>query len=529
MRFTDFEHKGTGRDATLFRICIDKHRGAVAKGNYMVIEAPFAPGDEVEFVGTIRYFATNRKEADHICDMVRLGLCWTPMFGAERTVGFGRLAAVVIEEPYKATRLGDRTPQATGEHERLARVAFDSRAFDIIIKPDAPFCFARRRVSGNLFESECVIPGAALKGCLASTWLDMLGKDGEAIKADTDSIRSKLCANFDKLRFTHAFPAAAGSRQRAVAPPYSLVKCPVPTLFDVALYDKAGLIAHQPKAPMFFMDWKERGDVKARFGWVDPPTKIVVRTAIEQNRAKEQQLFAYEMIKPKGYEWLARVDLSRIADADREATARQLIDLLATGLHGFGKTTTAHVEVFDINTITPFVRSHLEPIENHQWIVTLQTPALLTDPRPLNETSGEKELRQAYQATWDKLSKGTLRLVRYFAGQTLAGGEYLYKRFQAGKAYNPYLLTEAGSVFVLEAVVGKEDDAAKCIKQWFGQGLPLPDWAVDLYGRKSKGASDKDGAQWMNCPYIPENGYGEIAVNLGVHQELNPKGAFHVI
>jgi hypothetical protein len=59
------------------------------------------------------------------------------------------------------------------------------------------------------------------------------------------------------------------------------------------------------------------------------------------------------------------------------------------------------------------------------------------------------------------------------------------------------------------------------IKKWATMGLPLPKWAVEKYQRDGK-----KGDHWSNCPYIPQNGYGEIAVNLSIHWDGHPKEKF---
>ena len=50
------------------------------------------------------------------------------------------------------------------------------------------------------------------------------------------------------------------------------------------------------------------------------------------------------------------------------------------------------------------------------------------------------------------------------------------------------------------------------VDNWLKHGLPLPDWAENLYGNN-----------WQTCPFLPENGFGEIAVNLDVHWDNAPK------
>ena len=80
-------------------------------------------------------------------------------------------------------------------------------------------------------------------------------------------------------------------------------------------------------------------------------------------------------------------------------------------------------------------------------------------------------------------------------------------------------LTTAGSVFVLRPRPSRETDACLTVREWLATGLPLPAWAEARYAR-----NDQAGDHWTNCPYLPENGYGQVAVNLGVHWDLQPNG-----
>ncbi|NOY54352.1 MAG: hypothetical protein GXP58_12185 [Deltaproteobacteria bacterium] len=505
LHFDDFVHDGADREGIAFRIRIDECRGAVDKGAYQVVEAPFAPGERVSFSGTVRFMAPSTENAEKVKGQCETGLRWIPSLGAERTVGFGRLDGVKIELTTRKIEDQKTTPPS-------------DFSFPLIIRPKSPFCLADRKVGNNLFESKTEIPGAALAGALARTWADLLGKDSCFITNDFDATRPELCRNFTKIRFLHAFPAPEGSAKRPVRPPLSLVKYKENEkihLADMARKEEAACPEGPPVAPKFDVDWKERGDVDEYFGWMTPGTELRVRTAIEKKRRKaaDEQLFAYEMVRPDGCCWIGGVDLSRVGDSDRSKVAEQLAGLFAVGLRGMGKTKVAvDVEVpKKQESITSYFPSKAEA-ENGLWIVTLQTPAILFDPEKLDETSGEAELRKAYEEIWEELSDRTLQLSHFYARQSLAGGFYLWKRFQDGKPYNPYLLTEAGSVFVLKAKTGKEADGKRMIEKWLKEGLPLPAWAIKKYARNGQ-----KGDHWTNCPYIPENGYGEIAVNLPVH------------
>jgi hypothetical protein len=109
-------------------------------------------------------------------------------------------------------------------------------------------------------------------------------------------------------------------------------------------------------------------------------------------------------------------------------------------------------------------------------------------------------------------------LKRYFASQSLAGGYYLHRRFRSQEKYSPWLLTDPGSVFLLKIV--QPNDAKQVslvqelIERWYFSGLPPYDSSLE----------------WRNCPYVRENGYGEIAVNLMCHWHDQPeKGSFNEI
>lgn len=517
-RWSDFTHPNrNGADGKTFRIRIDRARGAVDEGAYQVIETPFAAGERVPFEGTVNFFA-DQNETDEIYRVVSFGFNWLMSAGALKNIGFGELLETQVELQ------SDDIPSLDA-----SLTPFGGTGFDLVLKPDAPFCLAKRRTSPNLFESSSVISGGTIKGSLATSWLQLINqRNSNYITSDTT--RPNLAKNYHLVRFTHAFPAkaptGAHARQRALVAPLSLVKSISDKLYDVALCDKPGRVGNPPSAPSFQIDWKSRDVVDGIFGRVEPPNELQVRTSIERKRAKEAELFAYDKIVPDGFEWYARVDLSRIEDdKERAGVEVELRDLLARGIQDFSKTKVgATVESCPPETIKAKHKSKAKARDG-VWIITLQTPALLCDPRLLNESSGEAELRAAYEQTWGDISKGTLTLVRYFAAQSLAGGKYMHDRFQAGKPYNPFLLTDAGSVFVLKAVenhVIEENQGSapkELISTWISEGLPLPGWAVELYAR-----DQHDGAHWSNNPFIPENGCGEIAVNLDIHWDKKPVG-----
>ncbi len=490
--FEDFVDNSTRVSNTRYRINIDEDRGSVKRGAYQVLEAPYNVDEQVTFTGKIHFHVPDQDSADNIKRDIEIGLQWITNLGAERTVGFGRLLNVMVT----------LTNSTISESSQVITTGAD--ILDLKIIPSSAFCISRRRISNNLFKSEAIIPGVALKGSLASTWRSQLGLPPHgAVTAAMDDKRHELSKYFEKIRFTHAFPAPNDKTQRPVMIPLSLVEANG-RFYDVALYEKPDLVGDPPVAPIFAVDWKNRTDVEKLFGWFKPERELRVRTAIdlENRKAMNEQLFAYEMIIPKGAIWYSQLDLSAVPQSDRTNVEFQLRDLFRSGLKGLGKTKThAEIYVYDRGTISPKYKSNNRNIKG-TWVITLQTPALLCDPKRINQS----DLMTAYRDVWMEHSHQSITLKRFFAQQSLAGGLYLYQRFQPGKEYSPWLLTDAGSVFVVEAIPGQESQAQSHIDEWLVHGLPLPAWAVTRYGD-----------HWSTCPFIRHGGYGEIAVNLDIH------------
>ncbi|MDX6499881.1 MAG: hypothetical protein QOG23_3141 [Blastocatellia bacterium] len=501
--FTDFVCLAPHKDDRIYRIRIDSERGSVLRGAYQVIEAPFQVDEEAHFTGTISFFAADQNEANKLGEVIRQSFSWITSFGSQKSIGFGQLIGVSVTGPVEAQ------PHASIS----TNIAPDQTGFDLVVTPLAPFCLTSKRIDQNLFESDDIISGGAVKGALATTWLKWLGKRGE-ITPGLDSSRPELCSNFEKIRFTSAFPGKKGERIRPVTIPYSTVSDNDTNLHDVALFSKAVLI--NGAAPSFFMDWKTKVWVKAnaRFGWDRPQRRLDVHHEHdrETRKAKEAQLFAFDAVDPQDHEWLSTVDLSRVPQNERAAVAAQLQEVLRYELKDLGKTkSSVRVEWQGQSAIAPRHQSNTNPRDG-LWIITLQTPALICDPNGLNESSGAGELRVAYEQAWLDLSDNLLQMERYFAGQHLAGGDYLHRRFQSGKPYNPFLMTDAGSVFVLKPTQDNGEKGKDKIEDWLLHGLPLPGWAIERFKR-----NNENGDHWSNCPYVSENGYGEIAVNLGIH------------
>ena len=492
---SDFTAKGQ-QDGTLTRIAMDNDLGAAKKGALIVIEAPFKPGSKVRFKGTINYLAMDETEEKQIEKSVRAGFGWLTGVGAYKTVGFGDVARVNIKR---------KEEQKSNYAVNVVVVETIPEVFQIEIHPDMPFCVTGRQGTSNMFESMENIPGGVIKGALAEHWARGSGHMTGGIKEGVDSARPELCREFHKVRFTHAFMVGNSESKRPVVPPLSLAVGKSDQIMDMAdeAVDGRGFI--------FSPDWKSatRSNIHKMYGWAEPEYELQVRTQInaDTGAADEGNLFSYKSVSIDGYKWLGSVDLSRVDGAIRQKVAAQLRSLLAGGIRGFGKTkANARINC----GATPHEHSLKSTIVDYGgvWKVTLQTPTLICNWSGLSESSGYEELKAAYANAWSELSGYSLVLNDYFARQNLYGGYYIWKKFMGGNGYRPYLLTEPGSVFILKAADEQKAKAKEKLEGWLMYGLESPKWAKGL-GLDS----------WEKCPYIPENGYGEIAVNL-THKDI---------
>jgi hypothetical protein len=469
LHFTDFVDASTpaasGQPAR-YRIQLEETRGAASAQMIQVIESPYAPGSELTFQGTIRTTVHDPR----MDDAILRGLLWIRAAGGNRGIGFGEVLGASL------TRRS-----ATPAHS----TAPSGDAWNLRLSFSQPVVFSKRRISGNLFESGEVIPGAALTGAIATM---IGGKPGF----------DELAAELSSLRFTHAFPASAG-KPRPLQVPLSLVK------LDKEDPKNAIRLPSPPPGnrASFRIDWKEN-QIKAVFeqaGWPVPLSRdLRVRTAIasEVRKARDEGLFAWQALVPHGLEWVAAADVSALSPTARD----QLASLLSFGIEPLGKTKACA-------TVSLEKAPPLDVPAADDYIVTLQTPALLIDPAQLHPARGAEvqALRSEYERAWRELSPA-LTLVNYFGACSLVGGEYYHRRFRLRQQYKPYLLTDAGSTFLLKPCEGQQEPARAALQQFARTGLPLRQSICTYYS-----IPELRSQQWEFCPYTPNNGYGEIVVN----------------
>lgn len=521
VQFGDFRAEDDGReDATRTRIKIDAGRGTADDGALQILETPYVSGTEITFTGRTVILAPP-EEAATIADAVRRGLHWIPQLGGERTIGFGRLLAVEMAEETPLDRPWP-VPPLPAEEDRLR----------LVLRFLEPFCIGVAPREDTLYTSDTVVPGGVVKGALAA--LSRAVHPGRPLPDWFDQLRIShlrpvaLAPMPTRRPFAFADPAALVTRlkiERPRAIPLSLAFGPDERPHDMALERNACLIAD--RAPAFRPDWKGRhwAEATALCAIDTPPRRLQLRTEIDPETlaSKTERLFAYETVIPDGHLWVGELDLADVTQERRDVVA--WLWALTDGLiPGIGKTDALAQVILggdrhDARKARKSEAEALEPIDSKYWVLTLQTPALLctTDSLLKNGSSAQERLELAYQGAFEQLSGGLLRLCNYFATQRLAGGPFLLQHYMGNKDYKPFLLTEAGSVFVLEETGNrKRDDVSTLLRRWLRHGMPLP--AAVKQWHFGDRAGDDDAKLWDRCPYIVQNGYGEVVVNDPIHR-----------
>lgn len=502
LRFGDFATTQTGRtdDGVIERIAIDQDTGSTAGRMLAMLEAPFGYGEPVAFSGKVQFIADER-EADAIREALDEALRWVPAYGALRSVGFGRTQSVTTTLTQPAMSAAT-TPT-------LAKASLAAQ-----LTLDRPLCLVGKKHSRNHFESLDSIPGAVLKGATARLLLELSGTRSNVIDPSKPQGQfPHVWGHFEAIRFAEARPMPKDAPTRPVEPPLSLVVVQdglynfedVALIADAKLFPtKSGALA----APAFMPDWKDKdfAAVRKMFGWPHLPRERRTRTAIDvgTGRAGDEQLFSYGLVLPQrgkeSFVWETVIGLEGVPEGARSAVAQELANLFAYGLPNVGKTRAVAAVTWLPKRTAPAVGE--KPRGDGVHAVTLQTDCVMTDPETLG--NDPHKLHAAYAEFWAEVSGGALKLRHFFARQSLHGG-YLSKRFGGKHTYEPYLVTDRGSVFVLETLDAPK--AVACLDAWRGGALPVPKWVGVRYGRPGE-------PLWKTCPFLPHVGFGEVAIDL---------------
>ncbi|MBN1145606.1 MAG: hypothetical protein JXA78_00010 [Anaerolineales bacterium] len=512
LKFTDFTCIAEHRPSRRTRIAINYTSQTASENMLWESEETFASSEKIYINGTVKFFSESDDKALEIVNALRLGFKWLTNLGAEKGVGFGRLLSARVTSPIQQS-----------VQEMDLSILTDVDAIYLRVIPLEPIIIGGvKKPRSNYVQSERILPGGLIKGALATALNRVQGISPSYRELSPNNANSfpgfeALVSHFGQIRVTHGFPARA-YQPRPVKLPVSTIK--IGTRYaDTALSPEEYPMV-KTRAPAYFIDWKEPEDY---WGQANPNEIYITRTEIDDHsrRSMERQLFTYSFLCPEDdenepVEWVCNVDFSAIENkATRQLVKRQFAQAVYSHLDRLGKLEwSANISISD-GYADPAIES-VDLIHDNIILITLQTDAMMLNPESVHQLSLIDDLSGLYSDFWDEVSSSCLELVDFFAHQTFRGG-YLYHRYLGAAErtrkpdnYKPYYLTCAGSVFKLRSI----DDvkARQWLTRWLKLGLDLPSWAQSEYSQYGR-------ALWQNCPFVPQNGYGEIAVNLTWHWE----------
>lgn len=483
------------------RVSLSADTHSAERGGLQTLETPAASGAPLVFQGKAHAFVSGQEDAEGLRQHLQSALRLVPNVGAERSVGFGQVLGVDVS----------LDPALDASHSDLQWPG-DASAIDIALQFDRPLVVTDAPLTDNGFDATEVIAGNVLKGVFADTCA---------------ALGLALPPALENIVFRHAFCASGSQRPRVN--PASLAEADFGAkpamVVDLAARNGPVLLCKDKalSAPLFAVDWKDNGDrdqkLADHYGRASPARQLRVRTAInpETRAAADRQLFTYEALLHEFEAEVAaeahapcwrthtrrsRIDLSTLSAQDQPAARAAILNALRHDLYFLGKTKA----IARVAAITPAPAEAPKPTAGNTVVLTLQTPALLTAVGAVQPGASAQDLQAAYSAYFEQASGGGLSLSHYYARQKLRGGGYQHHRFQKGGVYQPWLLTDAGAVFVMAVQVAVK--AQTSLAEWLARGLPLAaGWSTD----------------WAKNPYQPANGFGEIALDQSCHRDWAPE------
>jgi hypothetical protein len=246
---------------------------------------------------------------------------------------------------------------------------------------------------------------------------------------------------------------------------------------------------------------------------------------IEAQAAKKGALFTQTMIAPKAggwpVDWVCRI----VPPAQADPAVMGLIIAALTG----GPTTLGRT---DARMLQPQITPVTVPSIGRQNIrLVLRSPALMVRQAELAPDATiiggicnpARRLHAALAAYWDMATKGMWRMSvdssltgqaepQFFASFTYRGDfEARFFRHFGADVVEPFVLTDAGSVFYLETDQGPAAEAL--MSRLMADGLPAAHWGQgDPVATTVATPVATPAAQWASCPFLPQNGFGAIEV-----------------
>ncbi|SFR47876.1 RAMP superfamily CRISPR-associated protein [Litoreibacter janthinus] len=437
------------------RVRIDEDSGAAAEGQLLFVEQLVAPGKDVDFTGELAFYCTDA-EAEQRLQLLSAALRITLSVGSYKSIGFGLIkqeTSGIVRRTVPAAPVASLPPES--------RIAW---SFTL----DRPYLVDATRIANNAYLGSAAIPGGTLKGCLARN-LQLLGVD-----IQTPEMQQGLAA----LHVSHARPTGSGDRTI----PISIVQDSRTQTF----HDLLAPHNTEPEfSPSFALDWKSDTERLAR-GLLGQTEQIDtfeerVHSAINADTGAvvDEKLFSTISVVPDKKGFQSVLDFGGVA-ADAKKT---IADALMRGLEGLGRTGAR----LGSNVLTP-AQDQFSTVSAGEVCLILLSPGLCA------QYDDGADAPSAYAVFWQRIFPNS-ELLDFYAAQSLVGG-YQGRRFGLDDGqYRPWLLTNPGSVFKF-ALDASDVPTANAI---LARGLAR----TEIAGTR---------LTWENCPFVRENGYGEVSV-----------------
>jgi len=476
------------------RIRIDVERRSAKAGAWLTSEQMFPTGAEVSYsndAALVLYGTVG--EAENLTRVFSLFKESLPAIGGDKGAGFGKVVDLSIKaiesRPFAIPETG-----ASVVGNTTTRCGF-RLAQPLLVDPEL--------LSGNLLRSSIDIPGAALKAALAES-----GRTAHS--GGTDAFDEEFGAVLSRIVVRHALAAAPHSSRRRTTFPFSLAAAVHEDGKEVFV----DCFADGAEELRFAVDFKSyhKSALKAYYSVFDfePALLTRTRTAIREGEftAEPHRLFNHQAVSPRGVEWHTEFFMPEgFTDEDR-AKAGQLLALFGSGAVQIGKLRSDIVDVrFDRDCTSRMAEPADARAPVKSWRMKVESPAWLLGMDEVYALYRGADLRNVYRQRMQALLGPAHAAVdweqfSFFAQHDWSGGRRAvrYKQQDDG-GYYPYLLTRPGSVFRFLERDGsgeeERDALARAMSGFAARGLPAA----------------RHDASWRNCPFVPENGYGEVTID----------------
>jgi hypothetical protein len=446
------------------RVEICEATGAASEGMFATVELAVPYGGVADFRGVVTVRPSGPRGLRPPIDMKRALerlLQLVSHVGAMKSAGYGEIEGFTVAPRVAPTQGAARLPVP------------DRIEVDLVF--DGPLLVAVERQAFNVLVGATIIPGAALKGALAVA----LDDDGRVSASD-----HAAQAELSRIRISHAFPLQdALLADRAI--PAALACAGGDYRLCFSPQDGAALAVKG--APAFPGDWKSVEWDGARARLRRPESDLVRqargRVAIgPAGFAEEGKLFVTDLVETAGRVW--RVVLDR-AGADKDVFAK-VVAAFETGFAGLGRTGAA------LRSSRAASRTEQASPQGGLTTILLETAAAMTDP------TSPVDYASQYLAYFRQLLGDGVSGARCVATRRLAGEFYAHRYRAAPSGYLPFELTQPGATFELDLSA----EAAAALAPYLTTGLPP----------RSQDALLTDPAMWRQCPFMPQNGFGEISL-----------------